>query len=494
MAYALNQYAGYKNVSPLRRSCKTGWEVLMKKILIILAIILIAVLGYGVYFIDTAMPIGNGYAAKYICSQVFIDGRDPAYVFEKEVKPTNPLFSLTSPSVDFKNRTVTSKAYGFRNPLTAVYRDQFGCTLAIDATREELYAQTRGALPPKKPDMASLWPKGEKLDLDAVPANVDKKKLAAVIEDAFREPGPKTMRNTQGVVIVYNGRIIAERYAKGFTPATSILGWSMTKGVTNALIGILARQKKIDIYRPAPVAAWKSPGDPRGAITTDMLLRMSSGLDFVEEYGPHKDVTDMLYGAKSMADFASAKPMASKPDGRWYYSSGDANIVARIVRDLTGGTLASVYNFARRNLFDKLNMCSAIIEPDASGSIVGSSYMFATPRDWARMGLLFLNDGVWNGERILPEGWVKYTTTPTPLAPKGEYGAHFWLNHGAKGDPKKRDYPSLPTELFGMDGFNDQYVFIIPSRKLVVVRMGVTHDDSWKMEDFTRRVLECVGK
>jgi len=466
----------------------------MKKILIILAIILIAVLGYAVYFIDTAMPIGNGYAAKYICSQVFLEGRDPVYVFEKEVKPTNPLFNLTSPSVDFTNKTVTSKAYGFRNPLTAVYREQFGCTLAIGADRDELYAQTKGALPPKKPDMGSLWPRGERVDPSAVPANVDGKKLAAVIEDAFKEPGPKTMRNTQGVVVVYKGKIIAEKYAKGFTPATRILGWSMTKSATNALMGILVRQKKIDIYKPAPVAAWKNPGDPRGAITTDMLLRMSSGLDFVEEYGPHKDVTDMLYGAKSMADFAEAKALAAKPDGRWYYSSGDANIVARIIRDLTGGTLAGVYNFARTELLDRLNMCSAILEPDASGSFIGSSYMLATPRDWARLGLLFLNDGVWEGKRILPEGWVKYSTTPTPLAPKGEYGAHFWLNAGPKGDPEKRQYPTLPADVFSMEGHNDQYVFIIPSRDSVVVRMGVTHDDSWNMEEFTRRVLECIGQ
>lgn len=120
--------------------------------------------------------------------------------------------------------------------------------------------------------------------------------------------------------------------------------------------------------------------------------------------------------------------------------------------------------------------------------------MLATPRDWARLGLLFLNDGVWNGERILPEGWVRYSRTPTPLAPKGEYGAHFWLNAGPKGDPKKRQYPTLPADVFSMEGHNDQYVFIIPSRDAVVVRMGVTHDDSWNQEEFTRRVLECIGK
>lgn len=466
----------------------------MRKIIIAIVIVLAAAIGYGVYYVDTALPIGNGYAAKYVCSQVFIDGRDPAYVFQYEVKPTNPLFSLVGPEVDYENKTVTSKAYGFRKPLTAVYRDKFGCTLAIDTTHQELYAQAKGALPSQKPDMGSLWPSGERVDTGTLQPEVDRAKLAAAIEDAFKEPGPETMRNTQAVVVVYKGRIIAEKYAKGFTPAMPILGWSMTKSVTNALMGILVKQGKLDIFKPAPVAAWKNPGDPRGKITTDMLLRMSSGLDFEEVYGPHKDVTDMLYGAKSMADFAAAKSLRSEPGGRWYYSSGDANIVARIIRNATGGTLAGVYNFARQNLFDRLNMRSAIIEPDASGSFVGSSYMFATPRDWARVGLFFLNDGVWNGERILPEGWVKYSKTPTPLAPKGEYGAHFWLNAGAKGDPKNRTYPALPTDLYSMEGFNNQFVFIFPSRGVVLVRMGVTHDDSWKQEEFAGRVLDSIRK
>ncbi len=466
----------------------------MRKIIIAILVVLVAAIGYGVYYVDTALPIGNGYAAKYVCSQVFIDGRDPAYVFQYEVKPTNPLFSLVSPKVDYKNKTVTSKAYGFRKPMTAVYRDKFGCTLAIDTAHEELYAQAKGALPRKNPDQGSLWPKGERVDTGAVPPEVDRGKLAAVLEDAFKEPGPDTMQNTQAVVVVYKGKIIAEKYAKGFTPATPILGWSMTKSVTNALMGILVKQGKLNIMKPALVAAWKNAGDPRGKITTDMLLRMSSGLNFEEIYGPHQDVTDMLYGAKSMADFAAAKPLGSAPGGRWYYSSGDANIVARIIRDATGGTLSGVYNFARRNLFDRLNMCSATIEPDASGSIVGSSYMFATPRDWARVGQLFLNDGVWEGERILPHGWVKYSRTPTPLAPKGEYGAHFWLNAGAKGDPKNRTYPSLPTDLYSMEGFNNQFVFIFPSRDVVLVRMGVTHDDSWKQEEFAARVLDSIRK
>ena len=467
----------------------------MKKVVYGIVVILLVALGYGIYFIDSALPIGNGYTAKYICSQVFIAGRNDGYVFEQEVKPTNALFSLISYSVDNKGKTVTARGLGFRKPITAVYREGFGCTLAIDSTKDELIKQTQGALPGKKHDPNLIWPRGEKVDLVSLPPEVDMAKLNKAVEEAFKEPLPKNKRNTQGVVVVYKNRIIAEKYAEGFSPATPILGWSMTKSITNALIGKLVNQKKLDIMKPAPVAAWNKPGDPRSKITLDQLLRMSSGLKFDEIYGPLQDVTDMLYGSKSMAEYAWAKQLETKPDGKWYYSSGTANIIARIVRDTAGGTLVDGYNFARINLFDKLNMHSAIIEPDASGSFVGSSYMLATPRDWARFGLFTLRDGVWNGERILPAGWVKYSTTPTPLALKGEYGAHFWLNAGEKGNPQNRTYPSLPTDLYYLSGFNGQVVAVIPSRDIVIVRMGVTHDEaSWPQEEFLRQVLDSIVK
>ena len=272
-----------------------------------------------------------------------------------------------------------------------------------------------------------------------------------------------------------------------------MLGWSMSKSVTSALVGILVNAGKLNIEKPAPVAAWQHQDDPRNKITIDQLLRMSSGLEFEEVYGPFKDATYMLYDSKSMADYAAAKPLESEPDEKWNYSGGSANIIARIVKDAVGGTLVSFNNYARQKLFDRINMYSAIIEPDASGSFVGSSYMFATARDWARIGLLYKSDGVWGDDRILPEGWVKYSTTPTPKAPMGKYGAQIWLNAGEKGKPTNRKYPMLPVDLFYFGGFNDQIVAVIPSRDVVVVRLGVTHDDeSWDVEVFILDVLNCI--
>jgi CubicO group peptidase (beta-lactamase class C family) len=292
---------------------------------------------------------------------------------------------------------------------------------------------------------------------------------------------------------VYQDKIVAEKYGKQFSPATPMLGWSMSKSVTNALVGILVKAGMLSIEDSALLEAWKDPQDARSKITLDQMLRMSSGLAFEEVYGPFKDATYMLYDNKSMADYAAAKPLETEPDGKWNYSSGSANIIARIVKDRVGGTLVAFNNFARQQLFDRLNMYSAIIEPDASGSFVGSSYMFATPRDWARIGLLYKNDGVRGEDRILPEGWVKYSTTPTPKAPMGEYGAQIWLNAGEKRNPTNRKFPLLPTDLYYFGGFNGQSVTVIPSRDVVAVRLGVTHKKTdWDVEQFIKNVLDSI--
>lgn len=465
----------------------------MKKMLKILAIVLMVFVGIVFYLLNDALIIGSGYTAKYLCSQVFMAERDADRVFAQDVAPTHPLFRFVSHRVNTANLTVTAKAFGFLSPATAVYREGCGCTLAVNTSEETLAQQCRDIAQRLPRNETDPWPRGEKADSDAIPANVDQVRLQAFMQEAFQEPSDTSLRNTQAIVVVYKDRIIAEKYQQPFTKNTPILGWSMTKSVTNALMGILVRDGRFDILQPAPVKAWQSTGDERGKITLDQMLRMSSGLDFQEVYAPFKDATDMLYNSKSMADFAAAKSLRVEPDDEWYYSSGTSNILARIVRDAVGGTLADVLNFAQRELFDPIGMVSALIEADASGSLVGSSYMYATARDWARYGVFIKNDGVWNGNRILPEGWVRYSLTPTPLAPKGEYGAHFWLNAGAKDNPQNRQFPSLPPDMAYLSGFNLQIVAIIPSRDIVIVRLGATHDDSWSHEKFIGDVLTCIS-
>jgi CubicO group peptidase (beta-lactamase class C family) len=330
------------------------------------------------------------------------------------------------------------------------------------------------------------------------PAQIDKQKLEQALAWAFVEPDPEHLRRTRAVVVIYDGVLIGERYAEGYTKDTPLLGWSMTKSVTNALIGILVGQEKLSVDKSAPVPEWKKEGDPRGKITLDHLLRMNSGLEFKEEYEEEilSDCNIMLFLKPDMGAYAASKPLVADPGTKWSYSSGTANIISRIVRHTVTGTQTDYFAFPRRSLFDKIGMESAVMEPDASGTFVGSSYMYATARDWARFGLLFLNDGVWEGSRILPEGWVKYSTTPTPTALPGEaYGAQFWLNTDSAPGKNDRWMPKLPEEVYSACGHDGQYVTIIPSKKIVVVRLGLTAENEkgyWDHEQFLVDILASI--
>ncbi|HTF32620.1 MAG TPA: serine hydrolase [Myxococcota bacterium] len=309
----------------------------------------------------------------------------------------------------------------------------------------------------------------------------DAARLSRALDEAFSEPELARLRRTRAVVVVHGGRIVAERYAPGFGPQTPLLGWSMTKSVTNALCGILLREGKLELSMPAPVPEWKGVGDARREITVDLLLRQSSGLRWNEVYETSpfdSSVINMLYGLghRDMAAFAASQPLAHPPGTVWSYSSGTTLILSRILRSLIGSD-SDYHAFPRRELFERIGMKSAVMEPDVAGTFVGSSYSYATARDWARFGLLYLRDGTWEGERILPAGWVDYTRTPAPAAPHGEYGAHFWLNAGAAERGAPSPDPRAPADLFYASGHDGQVVAIVPSRDLVIVRAGLTPDD-----------------
>jgi CubicO group peptidase (beta-lactamase class C family) len=252
---------------------------------------------------------------------------------------------------------------------------------------------------------------------------------------------------------------------------------------------------RLALAEHAPVPEWSGGGDPRRAITLDQLLRMSSGLAFDETYGPLSDVTRMLYRAPDMGAFAARSPLAAQPGRVWSYSSGTANLVARMLRDLADRDLASQVRFANDRLFDPVGMTSAFFEPDASGSFVGSSYVFMTARDWARFGELHRLGGAWDGRRILPEGWVRYVTTPAPAAPDGVYGAHWWLNAGDPADPARRAWPSLPADTYAAEGHSGQYVVVVPSAKLVVVRLGLSEPDDGRdgTEELVADLIRALG-
>jgi CubicO group peptidase (beta-lactamase class C family) len=267
------------------------------------------------------------------------------------------------------------------------------------------------------------------------------------------------------VLVVWRGRIVLERYGEGVAAEDTLRSWSMAKSITHALAGLLRGDGRLDPHTPAAVAAWQPPGDPRRRITFEHLLRMVDGLAFVEAYEPGvpNDVIAMLYGDGKMdvATYARAKPAAHEPGTFFNYSSGTTNILTALLGERVGGR-AGVERLLRSRLFDPLGIRSAKPRFDAAGTFIGSSYVFATARDFARFGLLYLRDGVWDGKRLLPEGWVDHARTPTPPS-AGAYGAHWWLGLG---DPNS----------FLAKGFEGQYLVLDPTRDVLVLRCGRSSD------------------
>lgn len=445
--------------------------------------------------VDPVMvEIGLGSFAKRLCSSVFVSGRSPDHVFAEELSgPDAQSFDF---SIDSDNNIVKALAPNGQE-VVVLYREHLGCTLARGATIEELRAQFDPAQYPPIPSANdALWPEGNRVDLPAELAGLDMAKVNAAVDKAFRDIEPGQNIRTRAVVVIRNGRIIAERYVPPFGPMMPQLGWSMTKTVTNALTGILTGDGKLNVEAPAPVPEWQvTEGDPRADITLGHLLRMSSGLEFSEVYtaGSLSDVILMLYGPDSYSAgaYTANRSAGATPGSRWYYSSGTTNLISRIHRQ-TFADQQKYFNFPRERLFNKLGMRSAVMEPDTSGVFVGSSYMYATPRDWAKTGLLFLRDGVWQGERLLPEGWVDYSLTPAAAAPGGNYGAQIWLNRGSDERGDDRPHPELPPNMFYLSGFEGQNVVMLPDEDIIVVRMGLTEDGPRPIWPLVREVLDAV--
>ena len=467
----------------------------MKKILIIAATVAVVVLAavvmffpkdYGPATLWRAAPIATGYGAKMLCSGMFVSGREPQSLWAEDLELMRD--NLVRGDVDRERKTATTQIFGFLFKRTAYYRGPCGCTLELPGVAADFRTQCDLNLPAPPAGIESQpWPMGDAGDT-ALPAGIDRKKLDAAVDWGFVEHHPEHPVRTRAVIVLYDGKIVAERYAPGFTRDTRLIGWSMTKSVNSALVGILVRQGKLDVHQPAPVPEWRAANDPRGKITLENLLHMDDGLNFAEVYEnkPDDDAGYMFFTKFDMAAYAAAKPPAAPPGTRFNYSSGTAMIIARIVRQTVGGSWADYLAFPRRELFNKLGMRSALIEPDPSGTMVGAGFMYATARDWARFGLLYSNDGVWNGERILPEGWVEYTRTPSPAAK--EYGVQFWLN------ADKKWWPDCPTDLYSAWGHEGQFVTIVPSRKTIIVRLGQTFDEenNWGRNQFVAGVLAAL--
>lgn len=449
-------------------------KLLIKSILVLLALAVV----FFAWQAGKVLPMGAGYIAKTMCSEHFLAGRDDLDHIWSDILALDPLFEWG----DYELDSEAARVSGFIGPgllkTTAVYREGLGCTIASDVSPDSLRPLPSGQLTAEVREGA--LPVSEQSN----PA------LEAALDEAFSEPSETSHRQTRAVVVMHRGRIVAERYAEPFDQNTPLIGWSMTKSITNTLLGLLAKDGRFELDDPSLVPEWQSDDDPRKAITMRQMLQMSSGLDFAEVYHPGSVTTNMLFTEPSAGEYAAAAPLAYEPGSRWYYSSGTTNILARIVRDMVGGTAAAVHDFSRRRLYEPLGITTLVLEPDASGAPVGSSFSYATARDWARLGQFWLQDGVWQGQRLLPAGWMQWSTEAAPAAPNGEYGAQFWLNRGVPG--KDRPSPELPETMFMANGFNGQAVVVFPEQDLVVVRLGFTTDDSWDLDAFLLQVMAAL--
>jgi len=437
-----------------------------KKILLGSTLGLLIALFFGVKFGLKYANIASAYASKTVCSGVFVSGRDFEDVKAKDLYPV-PYVDVV---VDYDNKTVSSTVYGLAK-TTAIYRPGLGATLLNGFDADELKKQA-------KPFIDDSVKTKQELSYSSIPQEIDSAVLFQAIDKIFTEDDTAYTKNTRAVVVLYDGKIIAERYAPGFNAKTPLLGWSMAKSVTNAMIGLLVLDGKLDVNQPAPVEEWKN--DERSKITLDNLMRMNSGLQFEEDYTKPCDATNMLFRTKAAGQYAINCKLKVNPGELFSYSSGTTNILQEIMRRKFKN-LAEYQSFPFNRLFLKLGITSAVFEPDVSGTFVGSSFLYATALDWAKFGQLYLQDGVWGGERILPEGWVKYSSSETKNS-GGKYAAQFWINHNDK---------EFPQDAFYADGHEGQMVCIVPSKKAVIVHLGCAHPQKFPYIGFTKEVLKA---
>ena len=303
----------------------------------------------------------------------------------------------------------------------------------------------------------------------------------------------QTQHNTRAIVVVHGDEIVGERYAPGWTGDTPQISWSAGKSITAALVGILVRRGELNVDDVAPVKAWRGEGDPRGRIRIRDLLHMSSGLNFAnlglngpESYVRTNKHMRIYFDGLNVFEHAVNQPLEIPPDTQWRYRNSDPLTLGRIVREKVEARGEQYLTFPQRELFDKIGARNFVLETDAWGNFIMTGFDYGSARDWARFGLLHLRDGVWQGTRILPEGWVKFVSTPAPADKSLGYGGLFWLNRGGA-------WKGVPEDAFMASGHMGQYTMVIPSRDMVVVRMGPSPGGSQTyFSELVSRILRGV--
>lgn len=445
-----------------------------KRILGYALLLFLLALVYVLYTNYPKLEFISGFAAKNICSCEFIDQRAIAYT-ENNDNNFSPV-NLAKSSVDVASQSATADVYGLKQ-RTAIYRKGLGCVLvpehmALDAIESQ---QPRRVLDPKP----LPYPYGDGAQKDTVFSTLDYNQIQQAVDMAFNN---NEVQKTRAVLVIYKDQIIAERYVDSLNRNSKLLGWSMTKSVLATLYGILSYERGFSIDQPAKVEAWKN--DERAKITYTDLFHMNSGLEWEEDYAQISDVTRMLFQAKDMAKVQAEKKAAYAPNTHFNYSSGTTNLLSGLLRQ-EFDSYEEYLNFPYQKLIDRIGMHSMLIETDAVGTFVGSSYGWATTRDWGKFGLLYLHQGNWNGDQLFDKHWVDFVTTAAPNSEK-QYGGHFWLS-----TPEK--LPDVPVDTYYADGFQGQRVYIVPSKDLVVVRLGLASTAYFDFNAFLSGITNAIN-
>ena len=434
----------------------------LKILAVVLGVLLVAVV--GVYWWQRPMLLtGTGYAAHNACAVTHVAGRDNP---DADL-PSNPLVPVLRTATDATGAQTT--VLGLLSRQRAWLTEGFGCTIAPEPP----------SLPAPTPVDAAANPYA------TAPAPTPVPPVAAALEEAFGadlDDAGRAALGTRGVVVLKDGRLVAERYADGFTAATPQLGWSMAKSLTNLLVGRLVAKGEIGLDDDQLRPEWT---DERSGITIRHLLQMTSGLLWDETYDLGTPITRMLYLEPDMGRYVASQPLAHPPGTQQLYSSGNTNLLCSVLAPSRGGA-----DWPRRELFAPLGLASMVMEPDAAGTPVCSSYAWATPRDWAAVGQFVLDDGVWNGTRLLPEGWmaesvqaIDVTTAETGLA------SGWWANRLPDGSLR---HPQLPADTYWASGHDGQWLAVVPSERLVVARLGFTPDVDARVVKLTADLVAAL--
>jgi CubicO group peptidase (beta-lactamase class C family) len=408
---------------------------------------------------DRALRVASGLTAHSLCSATFVSGLDPQSTEDELVKPMLPGFvgPLLRYHVDRSRNIVDASVAGLM-PSHAAFTQGSGCRLVVDPLiKSPLSITPRDGSPP---------------DSFAPPTQVTTEDPAihAALAAEFTEQPAGRPRFVKAIVIAKSGRVVAERYASGFTLDTPLLSFSVAKSFTNALIGILVRQGRLSTGQAIGAPEWQQPGDPRAALVIDDLLRMDSGIEAAETGTGFDPVSQMLYGKDDMAAFAASFPLKEPPRTNFEYTSANTLLLDRLLGTTVGGGAPGMRAFADKELYAPLHMDHVTMEFDGAGTFVGSALVFATARDYARLGQLYLNDGIGpDGQRLLPEHWVEYSYRSTLGSP---YGAGFWTNDGPSLPAARRIASGFPKDGLFASGNRGQRIYIIPSEHLVITRFG----------------------